>query len=137
MKRWIGSVGGVLTLVLVAAIGYGARDSAGQQAAQPSTEQLMIKTLTDLDGRQIALTKLVYPPGAGVMEHRHRAYIAAYVVSGHVESALDDEKPIVYGPGEVWYESHMQLHRTFRNPSTTEPFVVIVFALRDAAQPAK
>jgi len=38
----------------------------------------------------------------------------------------------VYGPGEVWYESHMQLHRVFRDPSSTEPFTVIVFAVRDA-----
>jgi quercetin dioxygenase-like cupin family protein len=68
------------------------------------------------------------------MAHRHPAYIMAYVVSGHVESAVDDEKPVVYGPGDVWYESHMQLHhRTFRNPSSTEPFTVIVFSVRDAA----
>jgi quercetin dioxygenase-like cupin family protein len=59
-----------------------------------------------------------------------------YVVSGQVESALDDEPPVVYGPGEAWFESHRQLHRVFRNPSNTEPFTVIVFALRDADHPA-
>jgi quercetin dioxygenase-like cupin family protein len=70
------------------------------------------------------------------MPHRHQAYLAVYVVSGHVESALDDEEPVLYGPGDAWYEAHNQLHRVFRNPSSTEPFTVIVFALRDADHPA-
>lgn len=123
-------------LVIAAVLAFGARDALAQEAPQPLVEQLLVRTLGDVGGRQLAVTKLVYPPGAGAMPHRHPAYLAVYVVSGQVESALGDEEPIVYGPGDVWYESHLQLHRVFRNPSSTEPFVAIAFALRDPDDPA-
>jgi len=103
--------------------------AASQKAAPPSAQELISKKLDELGGKHLAVSKLVYPPGASSMAHRHPAFIMAYVVSGHVESALDDEKSVVYGPND---ESHMQLHRTFRNPSSTEPFTVIVFSVRDA-----
>ena len=118
-------------IVAVVSLAFGACGADGQQTVQVSVEQLLSATLADLGGRQLAVTKLTYPPGASATPHRHPAWLAVYVVSGHVESALDDEEPVLYGPGDVWHESHMQLHREFRNPSSSEPFVVIVFAIRD------
>jgi quercetin dioxygenase-like cupin family protein len=126
----------LVVVVILGAIGYDARDAAGQQVTGVSVEALLSQLLEDVDGRQLAVTRLVYQPGASAMPHRHPAYLAAYVVSGQIESALDDEEPVLYGPGDAWFESHMQLHRVFRNPSSTEPVTVIVFALRDADHPA-
>jgi quercetin dioxygenase-like cupin family protein len=126
----------LIVVVTLAAIGYGARDAVGQRVAGVVAEELVSKRLEDLDGRQLAVTQVVYQPGASSMPHRHAAYLAVYVVAGQVESALDDEQPVLYGPGDAWVESHLQLHRVFRNPSSTEPFTVIVFALRDADHPA-
>jgi hypothetical protein len=99
--------------------------SPGSAAAQA----LMSRALPDLDGR------LVYQPGQSAEPHRHPAHLVAYVVSGRIESALDDQPPVLYGPGEFWYESPMQLHRTFRNPSATESVTVVVFGLRDPDAP--
>jgi quercetin dioxygenase-like cupin family protein len=128
-----------VSLVVVAslgALGYDAPGAVGQQVTGVAVEALLSRILEDVDGRQIAVTRLVYQPGASAMPHRHPAYLAAYVVSGQIESALDDEEPVRYGPGDAWFESHLQLHRVFRNPSSTEPVTVIVFALRDADHPA-
>jgi quercetin dioxygenase-like cupin family protein len=126
----------LVAVVSLGAVGHDARDAAGQQITGVSVEALLSRILEDVDGRQLAVTRLVYQPGASAMPHRHPAYLAAYVVSGQIESALDDEEPVLYGPGDAWLESHMQLHRVFRNPSSTEPVTVIVFALRDADHPA-
>lgn len=115
-----------LALAMSAAF-LGASDAAGQQ--------LLNQTLAELDGRVLTISKLVYAPGQSAEPHRHPAHIAAYVVSGQVESGLDDEPSVLYGPGDVWYEAPMQLHRTFRNPSATEPVTVIVFGLRDPEAP--
>lgn len=100
-----------------------------------SAQSLMSRPLPDLDGRLLTLGRLVYAPGQSSEPHRHPAHILAYVVSGQIESSLDDQPPVLYGPGEFWYESPMQLHRTFRNPSATETVTVIVFGLRDPDQP--
>lgn len=105
-------------------------------ASEAAGQQLLNQTLADLDGRILTISKLVYAPGQSAEPHRHPAYIAAYVVSGQVESGLDDERSVLYGPGDVWYEAPMQLHRTFRNPSATEPVTVIVFGLRDPETPS-
>lgn len=122
--------------MILGALGHDARDVAAQQVTGVSVEELLSEILDDVDGRQLAVTQLVYQPGASSVPHRHPAYLAVYVVSGQVESALDDEEPVLYGPGDAWFEAHGQLHRVFRNPSTTEPFIVIVFALRDPDHPA-
>ncbi len=102
----------------------------------PKIEVLFELDLEDIDGKTITLTNLEYPPGAGTPAHHHPAHTVVYVVSGHVESSVDDAEPIVYGPGDVWYESPMQLHATFRNPSDTEPFKAIAFMIRDTSKPA-
>ena len=101
----------------------------------PKIEVLFNLDLEDIDGRTLSLTSLEYPPGAASPAHRHPAHTIVYVVSGQVESSVDDGDPIVYGPGEVWYESPMQLHATFRNPSDTEPFKAIAFMVRDTSKP--
>jgi quercetin dioxygenase-like cupin family protein len=100
-----------------------------------SAQSMMSRPLPDLEGRLLTLGQLVYAPGQSSEPHRHPAHIVAYVVSGQIESSLDDQPPVVYGPGDYWYESPMQLHRTFRNPSATEPVTVIVFGLRDPDRP--
>ncbi len=102
----------------------------------PKIEVLFNLDLEDIDGRTITLTNLEYPPGAASPAHRHPAHTIVYVVSGQVESSVDDGEPVVYGPGDVWYESPMQLHATFRNPSDTEPFKAIAFMVRDTSKPA-
>jgi quercetin dioxygenase-like cupin family protein len=58
-----------------------------------------------------------------------------YVISGQVESSVDDGAPVVYDPGESFYESPMQLHATFRNPSDTKPFKAIAVMVRDTSKP--
>ena len=103
--------------------------------AAPQSDVLFSHALEDIQDREITLTSLTYPPGAGAPAHRHPAHTVVYVVSGHVESSVDDQAPITYGPGEVWYESPMQVHATFRNPSDTEPFTAIAFMLRDNTKP--
>ena len=103
--------------------------------ASPKSEVLFTHALEDIQDREITLVNLEYPPGAAAPQHRHPAHTIVYVVSGHVESSVDDQDPIIYGPGDVWYESPMQLHATFRNPSESEPFQAIAFMLRDSTKP--
>jgi len=99
-------------------------------AETPKVESLFNQQLKDLDDRRLTLTSIEYPPGASSGAHSHPAHTLVYVVSGHVESSVDDEEPKVYGPGEAWYEEPRQLHATFRNTSETEPFTVIAFMLQ-------
>jgi quercetin dioxygenase-like cupin family protein len=101
----------------------------------PRLEVLLSQKLSDIEGREMTLIELEYPPGAGTAAHRHPAHTVVYVVSGQVESSVDDGAPIVYGPDQSWYESPMQLHATFRNPSDSKPFKAIAVMVRDTSKP--
>lgn len=101
----------------------------------PRAEVLLSQKLSDIEGQEMLLIELEYPPGAATKPHRHPSHTIVYVISGQVESSVDDETPIVYGPGESFYESRMQLHATFRNPSDTKAFKAIAVMVRDTSKP--
>lgn len=98
-------------------------------AESPKLKSLFNQQLEDLDGRRLTMTSIEYPGGASMDAHSHPAHTLVYVVSGQVESSVDDEEPKVYGPGEAWYEAPRQLHATFRNASETEPYKIVAFML--------
>ena len=101
----------------------------------PRVEVLRSQKLADIEGREMLLIELEYPPGVETKPHRHPSHTFVYVISGQVESSVDDGAPTTYGPGESFYESPMQLHATFRNPSATEPFKAIAVMVRDTSKP--
>ena len=107
--------------------------SAGQES--PKMDMLLSQELPDMEERDMSLIYLEYPPGTGTEAHRHPAHTVVYVISGQVESSLDDGAPVIYGAGESWYESPMQLHATFRNPSDSETFKGIAVMVRDTSKP--
>ena len=108
--------------------------AAGQES--PKMDMLLSQELPDMEERDMSLIYLEYPPGTGTEAHRHPAHTVVYVISGQVESSLDDGASVIYGAGESWYESPMQLHATFRNPSDSETFKVIaVMCERDTSKP--
>ena len=49
------------------------------------------------------------------------AFVFAYVLSGEVESQVNDGPKQVYRAGESWYETPGSIHRVSRNASTTAP----------------
>lgn len=109
---------------------------AKEKPARPKLEVLLSQQLEDMEGKEITVTHLEYPPGTGAPRHRHPGHTVVYVVSGELESETDDGGVQKYGPGDVIYESPMSLHATFRNPSKTETFNGIAFMVRDSAKPA-
>ena len=126
------SLASAMASVLVV-VGIQVAWSAGQES--PKLEVLLSQELADMEERDMSLIYLEYPPGTSTDAHRHPAHTVVYVISGQVESSLDDSEPVIYGAGESWYESPMQLHATFRNPSDSETFKGIAVMVRDTSKP--
>ncbi len=114
-------------------VGIQAASAAGQES--PTLDMLLSQELADMEERDMSVIYLEYPPGTGTGPHRHPAHTVVYVISGQVESSLDDSAPVIYGAGESWYESPMQLHATFRNPRDSETFKGIAVMVRDTTKP--
>ena len=92
-------------------------------APQETTTRVFDRELPNVPGKGLVAVEVLYPPGGASPSHTHAksAFIFAYVLSGEVESAIDDETSRVYRAGESWYESPGSIHRVSRNASKTKP----------------
>ena len=91
--------------------------------AMSTATPIFSRELPNVAGKSLLAVEVIYPPGGGSPSHRHppSAFIYAYVVSGEIVSAVDDEKPRVYRAGESFYEVPGAHHRVSRNASRTRP----------------
>lgn len=79
--------------------------------------------IPNIPGKSLIAVEVTYPPGAASQPHHHAksAFIYAYVLSGAIESKVDDEPGRIYRAGESWYEAPGAHHLESRNASKTEP----------------
>jgi quercetin dioxygenase-like cupin family protein len=73
-----------------------------------------------------------YTPGAASPSHTHAksAFIYAYVISGAIESKVNDGETRIYLAGESWSEPPGATHSISRNASKAEPAKLLaVFVL--------
>jgi quercetin dioxygenase-like cupin family protein len=60
------------------------------------------------------------------------AFIYAYVTSGRIRSAVDDQPARVYGVGEGWFEKPGAHHLVSENASETQPAQLLAVFIVDA-----
>lgn len=90
------------------------------------------QALPNIPGKSLIAVVVDYAPGAASRPHLHAksAFIYAYVLSGAIESRVDDGPVQVLHAGESFYEPPGARHLVSRNASTTEPAKLLaVFVL--------
>jgi quercetin dioxygenase-like cupin family protein len=92
---------------------------AGGEHVTPNFEQ----AIPNIPGKSLIAVVVDYPPGAASVPHTHAksAFIYAYVVSGSIESKVNDGPTRIYKAGESWSETPGATHSISRNASKTEP----------------
>jgi quercetin dioxygenase-like cupin family protein len=114
----------------------GAERPRARIAAAPTSRATPIfeRELPNVPGKSLLAVEVVYPPGGASPPHRHprSAFIFAYVVSGEVVSAVDDERPRVYRAGESFYEAPGAHHRLSRNASRTTPAKLLAVFVKNS-----
>ncbi|MHC4042937.1 cupin domain-containing protein [Bradyrhizobium sp. 23AC] len=108
----------------------------GPICAHDSRAQTVTKnfeaTIPNISGKSLIAVEVDYAPGAASPPHTHAksAFIYAYVISGAIESKVNDSGTRIYRVGESWSESPGALHSISRNASKTEPAKLLaVFVL--------
>ncbi len=91
------------------------------------------QAITNIPGKSLVANIVDYAPGGASPPHVHAksAFIFAYVLSGEIESQVDDGPKRVYRAGESWYETPGSTHRVSRNASTTEPAKLLAVFIVD------
>jgi quercetin dioxygenase-like cupin family protein len=85
----------------------------------PNFEQ----AIPNIPGKSLITVVVDYPPGAASAPHTHArsAFIYAYVVSGEIQSKVNDGKTRTYTAGQSWSEPPGASHPISRNASKTKP----------------
>src|SRR5215469_919820 len=76
-----------------------------------------------IPGKSLVALIVDYAPGGASAPHTHAksAFIYAYVVSGAIESQVDNGPTRIYHASETFFEAPGSVHRVSRNASMTEP----------------
>ena len=81
------------------------------------------QAITNSPGKSMVAVIVDYAPGGASPSHIHAksAFIFAYVLSGEIESQVNDGPRRVYHAGESFYEAPGSRHPISRNASETKP----------------
>jgi quercetin dioxygenase-like cupin family protein len=94
--------------------------------------------IPNIPGKSLIAVVVDYPPGGASPPHTHAksAFIYAYVVSGALESQVNDGPRRVYHAGESFYEPPGASHLVSRNASATEPAKLLAVFVVDTGDKA-
>jgi len=100
------------------------------QKVTPHFEQ----TISNIPGKSLIAVVVDYAPGGASPSHTHAksAFIFAYVLSGEIESQVNDGPSRVFRAGESFYETPGSLHAVSRNASKTEPAKLLAVFVVDS-----
>jgi quercetin dioxygenase-like cupin family protein len=95
-------------------------------AAQGSGETVtphFERAISNIPGKSLVTLIVDYAPGGASPSHTHAksAFIFAYVLSGQIESKVNEGPARIYHAGESWHEDPGASHSISRNASRTAP----------------
>jgi quercetin dioxygenase-like cupin family protein len=125
----IKSVLGAASAAIAIAVAMPAAAQDRGEKVTPHFEQ----AISNIPGKSLVAFIVDYAPGGASAPHVHSksGFIFAYVVSGAIESQVNDEPKRVYRAGESWYETPGSHHRVSRNASTTESAKLLAVFVAD------
>jgi quercetin dioxygenase-like cupin family protein len=111
---------------------------AGAHTPGDSVKPNFSHAIPNIPGKSLVAVEVSYPPGGASQPHTHAksAFIYAYVVSGAIESQVDDEPAHVYTAGQAFYEEPGARHRISRNASKSEPAKLLAVFVVDTGDTA-
>lgn len=107
--------------------------AAAHGAAETVTPNFQ-HAIPNIPGKSLTAVVVDYAPGAASPAHTHArsAFIYAYVVSGDIESQVNDGPKRVYHAGESFFEEPGAVHRVSRNASKSRPARLLAVFVADS-----
>jgi len=107
-------IGAACTVLAIATATPSAAQKVTPHFAQP---------IPNIPGKSLIAVVVDYPPGGATAPHTHAnsSFIYAYVISGSIESKVNNGTTRVYKAGESWSEPPGASHPISRNASKTLP----------------
>ena len=87
--------------------------------------------LSDIDGKEVLVITVEFPPGGADPVHRHDAHGFIYVLEGSIVMRVKGGKEVTLTPGQTYYEGPDDVHTVGRNASNTQPAKFLVLLLKN------
>jgi quercetin dioxygenase-like cupin family protein len=84
-----------------------------------------------LDGWEVTVSHVDYPPGRVGNVHHHAGFVLAYVLQGSIVTKISGQGPErTYTVGQMFYEQPGATHEVSKNASPTQParLLAMIFA---------
>src|SRR4051812_27913575 len=108
-----------------------AQAPAGAPAAAPRPP-VFVHDLpnVNMDGWQVTVSEVLYPPGRVGTPHKHAGFVLAYVLEGEIITKISDQGPEKnYKVGDMFYEQPGATHEVSKNASATVPARLLAMIL--------
>jgi quercetin dioxygenase-like cupin family protein len=118
------------TSAALAVVGSALAHDGQAETVTPNFDQ----AIANIPGKSLVVLEVDYAPGAASPPHRHAksAFIYAYVISGEIESKVNNGETRLYKAGESWSEPPKASHPISRNASNTKPATVLAVFVVDS-----
>ena len=118
------------TCAVIMIAGSAAAHDGRTETVTPKFDQ----AIPNIPGKSLVALEVDYAPGAATPSHTHAksAFIYAYVISGAIESKVNDGETRIYRAGESWSEAPDASHSISRNASKTEPAKLLAVFVVDS-----
>jgi quercetin dioxygenase-like cupin family protein len=92
------------------------------------------QAIPNIPGKSLVVVEVDYAPGAASPSHTHAksAFIYAYVLSGEIESKVNNDETRIYKAGQSWSEPPNAIHSISRNASNTKPEKLLAVFVLDS-----
>jgi quercetin dioxygenase-like cupin family protein len=106
--------------------------SVNDHEAQTVTK-IFEAAIPNIPGKSLVALEVDYAPGAASPSHTHAesGFIYAYVISGAIESKVNDGETRIYRAGESWSEAPGAIHSISRNASKAKPAKLLAVFIVD------
>jgi quercetin dioxygenase-like cupin family protein len=106
-----------------AAIAVATMTAAGAHGTGETVRPHFQQMISNIPGKSVVALIVDYAPGGASLPHVHAnsAFIFGYVLSGEIESQVNDGPKRVYRAGESFYEPPGSSHPVSRNASKSKP----------------
>jgi quercetin dioxygenase-like cupin family protein len=110
-----------------------ARDAGAQAPAAAPRPPVFVHDLPNvsLDGWEVTVSHVDYPPGRVGTAHHHAGFVLAYVLEGSVITKISGQgEEKTYNVGQMFYEQPGATHEVSKNASQTQPakLLAMIFA---------
>ena len=111
--------------------------AAREAAAAPSSRVVVQRDMppVSLDGWQVTVSEVSYPPGESSARHQHPGFVCGYVLEGQYRFGVEGQAATVLSAGQPFFEMPGDVHAVSGNASITQPARILAMVFTPKSQP--